>query len=119
MPTIVVGDLHGQHEIVDKVMKYAGTELDVVFLGDYVDSFKRGPDDQIMTLQKVIAAALNHPKQVTALKGNHEMSYLDDRMRCSGWTFGVANLFKHLQTDVLEDYVMFDGVLMKIGRAHV
>lgn len=79
-PTIVVGDIHGVHEIVDPVL---ATGQPVVFIGDYLDSYDRGIDDQLQTLHKVLTAVVDG--KAVALMGNHELSYLDTNMRCSGF----------------------------------
>lgn len=112
MSTIVVGDLHGRVEVVEKVLKFAGNTLDVVFVGDYLDSFNRSYEDQIRTLQLVIGATHDDPKRFTALKGNHELSYLDENMRCSGYSLHTHNMVKHLDMLALKDYVWVNGILI-------
>lgn len=80
MTTIVVGDLHGQFEIALRALSFG---LPTVFLGDYMDSFKRTPQDMYDTID-IIESAINSG-QAVGLLGNHEVSYLDPCMRCSGW----------------------------------
>ncbi|MFQ5832856.1 MAG: metallophosphoesterase [Candidatus Thorarchaeota archaeon] len=68
--TIYVGDLHGNlmstQAIRDTFLK--SPEYSLVFLGDYAD---RGMN-QIETFNLVISMAIQHPKRVLMLRGNHE-----------------------------------------------
>jgi len=79
-PTIVVGDIHGVYEIVDAVL---ALDQPVVFIGDYLDSFDRSIEDQFKAVTKVLRAV--EDGRAVALKGNHEASYLEPSMRCSGY----------------------------------
>lgn len=95
MKTLVIGDLHGALDIATKALAQTETER-VVFVGDYVDSFDRTVDDQIETLLVVLTACEDNPDRVTALFGNHEMSYLDPHGRCSGWSSATEYHMIHL-----------------------
>lgn len=67
---IIVGDLHGNfsaaHTIVNTWQHYSDTLL--IFLGDYVD---RG-DEQLETINYVLALKSVYPDTVFLLRGNHE-----------------------------------------------
>lgn len=82
MKTLIVGDLHGKWEIAEKALS---TEHNVVFMGDYLDSFERSSHDCLKTLSIVTEAEHG----VYALKGNHELSYLG--MPCSGYNKKIAS----------------------------
>jgi len=86
-PTIVVGDLHGKHKIVDAVL---ALNQPVVFIGDYLDSFCESFDSQIKTITKVLDAVENG--KAIALMGNHEMSYLNPDMKSSGYNDSMSSL---------------------------
>jgi hypothetical protein len=86
MDTIVVGDLHGNYEIVDQVVSLP---YKVVFIGDYLDSWTRSVEDQVLTLLKILNAVEHESERVTALYGNHEISYMHPHMRCAGWNMAV------------------------------
>jgi len=65
------GDLHGDHESFDKIIKrYKGTAEDslLLFLGDYADRGAYGVEI-IMKLNEL----LDSRDDIVALKGNHEM----------------------------------------------
>ena len=71
MKTLVIGDLHGRWEIAEAAL---ATEHNVVFMGDYLDSFDRTSLECLETLKVVTNAVLAEPERVQALVGNHEMS---------------------------------------------
>lgn len=113
MKTLVVGDLHGQLELVLRAFK---TPYPVIFLGDYVDSFNRSVTDQIETLRLVLDGVRDG--RCRALRGNHEMSYIDNRYRCSGYNTATQIHMDHFSRgadpnlDVLEDYIFCEGFLL-------
>lgn len=80
--TLIVGDLHGRFEIVKKALD---SGYSCVFIGDYLDSFDRSIPDQINTLMMILEAVEEDPEKYTMLLGNHELSYLDDTMRATGY----------------------------------
>ena len=67
---VFVGDLHGDFESLERVYRrYSSVEqVNVVFLGDYVD---RGPR-QLETLLGVLYWKMQQPEKVVMLRGNHE-----------------------------------------------
>lgn len=85
MATLIVGDLHGKLEVVKQAL---ATPHNVVFVGDYLDSYTESIDLQIQTLDTVLDAIENNGDRVQGLIGNHEMSYLEPGlgMRCSGFS---------------------------------
>ena len=85
----VVGDLHGMYEIAARAVGVAEKEgRHVYFLGDYLDSFDRDVGDQLQTIMTVLKAVKEG--RATALLGNHELSYFDERMRCSGYNTALS-----------------------------
>ena len=112
MRTVVVGDLHGQHELVTQALSIK--DANIIFIGDYLDSFDRTYDDCLECLDMVIAAVVAEPDRVFALKGNHEMSYLISKMQCSGYDYatqrGVTDRLHDM--DHLLDYMWVDEYLV-------
>lgn len=105
MKTIVVGDIHGH---VNSVEAALASPHNVVFVGDYLDSFHQSVDNQVLCLTMVMDAIEAEPERVTGLLGNHEMSYLDDHMRCSGWDYPTQQLVNHLKDRM--DHVLLDYI---------
>lgn len=115
MDTIVVGDLHGQVEIARRVLKVTKGHYNVVFVGDYLDSFTRTPEEQFDTITTVVGAARFEPDRVTALLANHERSYLYDEP-CAGWnsqTHELVSYYRDIFRETLKDYVWLgDDILV-------
>jgi len=100
MKYLLVGDLHGRVEVAQKVLSDKYLEYHKVFIGDYVDSFDRSKKDQI-TIVKLLLKAVQEREDVTALIGNHELSYLREGMQCSGYASGTKYHMVHLKKDIL------------------
>jgi len=114
MKTLVVGDLHGRYEVAEKAL---ASEYNVVFVGDYLDSYSRSSEECLETLRLVVDAPLDPSttKSVIALKGNHELSYSDLTSRCSGYKTKTQELldseFRGWDNWLL-DYVWCEGFLI-------
>ena len=73
-PAIVVGDIHGNFEATNAIIKkfederLKNSNLSIVFLGDYID---RGPNN-VDTLALLFNLKLKYPKNVHLICGNHE-----------------------------------------------
>jgi len=100
MKYLMVGDLHGKEEIVQSVLSDKWDEYHKVFVGDYVDSFDRSIKEQI-SIVRTLLSAVHTRKDVTALIGNHELSYLRQGMECSGRRSKTKYYMAHLSKDVL------------------
>ncbi len=112
MKTIIVGDIHGHVTSVEKAL---AMPCNVVFVGDYLDSFHQSVEDQVRCLTMVMDAVDAEPDRVVGLLGNHEMSYLVESMLCSGWKQETANLVVHLKErmlNTLKEYHWVGGVLV-------
>jgi hypothetical protein len=109
MKTIVVGDIHGRQEIVEEILKET---CNIVFVGDYVDSYDRSIGDQVECLRLVLDAINTSKGRVRGLKGNHEMSYLDSSQKCSGYEDVTQSHLTHIDMTPLLDYVWVDDYLI-------
>lgn len=93
--SVVIGDLHGKVEIAEYWIKNK-EHRNLIFIGDYLDSFDRSIEDQYELLEMVLDAVENK-ENVYALMGNHELSYLKpDRYQASGYRHTLANKIEHL-----------------------
>jgi serine/threonine protein phosphatase 1 len=87
--TYAVGDIHGSSDklkaLVEACREHAdGREMRLVFLGDYID---RGPDSAGV-LRFMMSLQADLPKQIVALKGNHEawaLSLFDGVAPAGAW----------------------------------
>ena len=113
MKTLVVGDLHGNIEVCLAALKQTTTD-NIVFLGDFLDSFNRSSKDQAQCLFEVLNAIEFGPKNVISLLGNHERSYFCDEM-CSGYNHETARLVDLSQSralKLLKPFVFAQGFLI-------
>lgn len=112
MKTVVVGDLHGKYEIAQEVLDW---DMPTVFVGDYMDSYYRSNLDQFVTLDTVLRA-VKERDDVVGLLGNHELSYLDPKMRCGGYEWHKEIKLKADYGNVIEKlllpYVWKEGFLI-------
>ena len=71
-----IGDIHGRMDRLEKLMpkiNFNPKEDKIVFLGDYIDRGKK-PIECLKLVKSLVEA---HPKNIIALKGNHEMMMMD------------------------------------------
>ena len=116
MSTIICGDLHGKLRFAKELLSDPKQEL--VFVGDLLDSFTATTDKQIELLELVIDACETRDN-FTCLLGNHEWSYLDPSMMCSGFSPVVSAHVLPLQTKIRELFrtgaVVHDFVITHAG----
>lgn len=106
--TLICGDLHGKIEVAKELLEEKNKQI--IFVGDYLDSFDRSIADQIDLLDMILDAVKTR-SEVTALMGNHELSYLVDSMRASGWKSST-------QAHVLSRKVDMQNYLEYMTEAH-
>jgi serine/threonine protein phosphatase 1 len=94
VPTIAIGDIHGNREALDDLLARIRPELSggdtVVFLGDYID---RGPDTK-GCIDSILQLRADSPARVVTLIGNHEdwmLRSFEDPSRHS-WLVGMEGL---------------------------
>lgn len=109
MTKLVVGDIHGRLEIVEKVL---ASKYDVVFLGDFLDSYDRSVEDQVQSLRLALEAVEEGRAQ--SVVGNHELSYLG-ALFCSGWKSDTQTYVNDLEdriTKSFKNYIEEEGFLI-------
>ena len=101
MNTLLIPDIHNHVETADELLK-AVPHDEVVFLGDYFDSFD---DDWEMAHKTAawLAKKLTDLKNATFLMGNHDMPYRFPRnifLTCPGFTFAKCKLIESIMRPV-------------------
>lgn len=102
---LVVGDLHGDFEAAKYIINYWKTQNveTLVFLGDYVD---RG-NQQLETINLLLALKIVYPHNVFLLRGNHETppvnSYYGFGLVCDN-TFGEKARKMYNEYNILFSY---------------
>lgn len=78
---LIVGDVHGDSVLVDKVL---ALREPTVFVGDFFDSFRYSRAEQVKALVRVLRSVEEDGN--TLIAGNHEWSYINpQKFRCSGF----------------------------------
>jgi len=94
MKHVIIGDLHGRD--VWQQVNFSKYEK-AVFLGDYVDSFKRSDRVILDNLKAVIALKKRYPEKIVLLWGTHEFPYLHyPKYRCPGFRDSMQPELTHL-----------------------
>lgn len=111
--TLVIPDLHGKVEVMEWALEQK--DYNVIFLGDYLDSFDRTRKEQLHILDTVLKEAEEDSGRITALMGNHEMSYLSIEMRCSGFSkkmWGKLRSRSGKMQEILQPFTKSGGFLI-------
>lgn len=82
MKRIIIGDIHGDITAVQLALDNFPDHRPL-FMGDFLDSFDNPVSRQIEVVNKVLQ--LVKDDKADSLLGNHELSYIDSRMRASGF----------------------------------
>jgi uncharacterized protein (DUF2237 family) len=85
-----IGDIQERPGIVETILAQSSFDH-FVFVGDILDSFDYPPEVHIQALDQILNAV--EDGYATLLYGNHELSYLREEFRCSGWNPTTARLF--------------------------
>jgi len=131
MKHIIIGDLHGNLNLFNKVNKFIKStdEYKVVFLGDYVDSRQvtwdggQSPAFGRKKQQELLKTMMYEyePEKMTYLIGNHDLQYmikshLANPFQCSGYSAGAGFSFypyyeKMMDKKILKFYHSIDNLL--------
>lgn len=113
---LVVPDVHGRNIWKKAASKLVFGEVDqIIFVGDYFDSFNIDGKSQIENFKDIIKFKKDNPDTVTLLTGNHDLQYITD-MACSGYQAGNHWTIKNL----LQPLMMEDELKMiKIIGDHI
>lgn len=116
---IVVPDVHGRTHWKKAADKLTFGEVDeMVFVGDYFDSFNINGEDQINNFLDIVEFQKNNLDRVTLLTGNHDLQYITD-MPCSGYQAGNHWTIKNLlQPLMVEDKLQMVKIIGKYLFVH-
>ncbi len=97
MKILIIPDIHNKYDIAESIIHKENPD-NVVFLGDYFDSF-----DDTLEITEQTALWLKdslQKKNRIHLLGNHDLSYKDTRFVCSGFSEGKLFVLKKLKMDL-------------------
>lgn len=111
MKTIIIGDIHGRDDW-KKIKEIYDPEYNVVFLGDYFDSFTIKAGKQKNNFSEIMEFATNNSRRVKMLIGNHDLQYMyKGRQAVSGY-----QKHDHLEIGALLDHA-YNNKLMEIAHS--
>lgn len=115
MKYLFVGDLHGRWEMVEEALaKHDKEEHDkIIFMGDMFDSFDRTVADQFKTFNMVTDLVKDGIAE--CVWANHEWSYLDHRMKCSGFnkaTYARRHEFEPIVRNLFKPYLYLEDTIL-------
>jgi len=113
MKIIVVPDIHGNVEMVDKAVSMLPECDKMIFLGDYTDSFTATNEQILYCVKEVINLKAHNADKVTLLIGNHDYVYKEfPEYRCSGNRPEMADTLKPLfNTGYFYNHKLINGYL--------
>lgn len=95
-----VGDIHGKYELIEMALEKDGQ---IIFVGDFLDSFDRSIDDQEKCIQLVLDAI--EKGKARSILGNHELNYIAPRKhRCSGYSLDTDSMLMPYKNSILYNF---------------
>lgn len=91
MKSLIVPDIHNRFQRAEDIIAREADVDEIVFLGDYLDSWDDSPEEMRDTLTWLQRSCSNAKR--IHLMGNHDVSYVDEAFRCSGWTAAKQRVF--------------------------
>lgn len=113
---LICGDIHGKIEVVEAM---AATGKQLIFLGDFLDDYVTTPWEQVACVRRV--CGLVETGQARFVLGNHEYSYLNPGMRCSGYKANTDDLVlceKGRLMSLADSFLRIDDVLITHAGVH-
>lgn len=99
MKYIFIGDIHGKVDAVEKALSKEGKKI---FVGDFIDSFNKTPGQHGQCFRLVLDAI--KAGEAEAIYGNHELSYLYQHHRCSGYSLDRAQIMWAYEAEIKEHF---------------
>lgn len=102
---LTIGDIHGS-DSWQLACKNPEQWDNIVFVGDYCDSFKYSDQEIFDNLERIVAFKKSFPQKVVLLLGNHDVHYIDSSKRCSGFRVSMFVRLSEFFRDELEHFQM-------------
>jgi len=110
---LIIGDIHGRDDWKDDVLKALDDGIEIIFLGDYVDSFNIKPKKIVSNLEEIIKIKKKNIKLVTLLLGNHDYGYIHKHTTLSGYNAGWSSDYNELFS---KNWDLFDAAWGKFDE---
>jgi len=113
---LFIGDVHGLTEWDNIAMSGLKNFYEIVFLGDYVDSFFVSAAQQIANLRDLITFLRKHQDVATALLGNHDYAYIYGYSGISGHQHYHIQEYRKIFQDNIDLFKIAWGFTGKDGK---
>jgi hypothetical protein len=97
MKTLIIPDIHTKFVLAEKIITHEKPD-NIVFLGDYFDSYGDSLDITEKTAMWLKESL--HKENRIHLLGNHDLSYLDSKFPCSGFTEAKLSVIQKTGLDL-------------------
>jgi len=99
---LFIGDIHGNPDWEQLAKDGLKQFYEIVFLGDYIDSFFVKAGDQLYNLNNLIKFIKHNKTRVTALLGNHDYAAINSLSSISGYQHYHVHEYKKLFQDNID-----------------
>jgi len=99
---LFIGDIHGVTDWEQIVQSSLAYFYEIVFLGDYVDSFFISAGEQLYNLNNICSFARKNKERVTLLLGNHDYAYIYNHPGIGGHQYEHIHDFKKIFQDNID-----------------
>jgi Calcineurin-like phosphoesterase len=99
---LVIGDIHGNSDWEQITKDGLIHHYEILFLGDYIDSFFVKASDQLVNLNNLITFIKHNKTRVTALLGNHDFAAINSYSGISGYQYYYVHEYKKLFQDNID-----------------
>jgi len=114
---LFIGDVHGLAEWRELALDGLKSFYEIVFLGDYVDSYHVRPVVQIENLKAIIAFKRKKKNaKITLLLGNHDYAYIHGYSQISGYQHPHAYQYRKLFQDNMDLFQIAWGYFDEKGK---
>jgi len=116
---LFIGDLHGLTEWRELVLDGLKSFHEVVFLGDYIDSFHVRPVVQLENLKALISFVRKKAKgKATLLLGNHDYAVIHSYSGISGYQHQHAHEYRKIFQDNIDLFQIAWGYINSITKKY-
>ena len=101
MKIVAIGDTHGR-DVWKKIVEKEKDADDIIFIGDYFDSFDIPYKNQMDNFCEILAFKQENHGKVSLLLGNHDFHYISPEERYSGYQSQYAHLIGKIVQEAID-----------------
>jgi predicted phosphodiesterase len=115
---LFIGDIHGLAEWDNIALAGLKQFYEIVFLGDYIDSFFVRPVEQLANLKDLCTFIRRNKNHVTALLGNHDYAYIYNHTGITGHQHTQAHEYRKIFQDNIDLFQIAWGYQSDISKQY-